>query len=169
MQLIVAVDRNWAIGKGSRLLVRIPEDQRFFREMTMGRVVVYGRKTLSGFPGGVPLAGRTNIVLSRDAKYTLQGAVAAHSEEELFEVLSGYRSEDIFVIGGESVYRMLYPYCETAHVTWIDYSYEADKYFPNLEKEEGWVLTGDSDEQTYFNLEYYFYRYENLKPVPMKA
>lgn len=167
MQLIVAVDRNWAIGKGSNLLVRVPEDQKFFREMTMGKVVVYGRKTLSGFPGGVPLAGRTNIILSRDEQYEIQGAKVVHSREELFDILADYRSEDVFVIGGESVYRLLFQYCDTAHVTWIDYSYDADKYFPNLEQEEGWVLTGDSDEQTYFDLEYYFFRYENLSTLPM--
>lgn len=167
MQLIVAVDNNWAIGNGNKLLVRIPADQKFFRETTMGHVVVLGRKTLEEFPNGLPLKGRKNIILSRDKNFTAKDAIVVHSEEELFAELANYETDDIFVIGGESVYNMLYPYCNTAHVTKIDYTYQADKYFPNLEKDEDWVLTGDSDEQTYFDLEYYFHRYENRNPKPM--
>lgn len=164
MQLIVAVDRNWAIGNGNKLLVRIPEDQKFFRETTMGNVVVLGRKTLAEFPNGLPLKGRINIILSRNPDFTVKDAIVVHSEKELFEELKKYDSSQIFVIGGESIYNMLYEYCDTAHVTKIEYSYQADKYFPDLDKETGWQLTGDSDEHTYFDLEYYFYRYENRNP-----
>lgn len=164
MQLIVAVDKNWAIGNGNKLLVRIPEDQKFFRETTMGKVVVLGRKTLAEFPGGLPLKGRKNIILTTDKKYTEKDAVIVHSEEELFEELKQYNSDDIFIIGGESVYKQLYEYCDTAHVTRIDYAYQADRYFPDLEKDDNWEMTGVSDEHTYFDLEYYFYRYENRNP-----
>lgn len=167
MQLIVAVDNNWAIGNGTKLLVRIPEDQKFFRETTMGNVVVLGRKTLAEFPGGQPLKGRKNIILSRDKNYTVKDAVVVHSKEELFEELKQYESDSIFIIGGESIYNMLYEYCDKAHVTKIDYSYQADKYFPNLDKEENWRVTADSDEHTYFDLEYYFYQYENSNPKSM--
>lgn len=167
MQLIVAVDSNWAIGNGTKLLVRIPEDQKFFRETTMGHVVVLGRKTLAEFPNGLPLKGRKNIILSRDENYTVKDAVVVHSREELFEELKQYDSDEIFVIGGETVYEMLYEYCDTAHVTKIDYSYQADKYFPNLDEKENWKITGESDEQTYFDLEYYFYKYENASPKSM--
>ena len=86
------------------------------------------------------------------------------SEEELKEELKKYDSDDIFIIGGESIYDMMYEYCDTAHVTKIDYAYQADKYFPNLDDKEDWVITADSDEQTYFDLEYYFYKYENKNP-----
>ncbi len=164
MQLIVAVDKNWAIGNGNKLLVRIPEDQKFFRETTMGHVVVLGRKTLDEFPNGLPLKGRTNIILSRDPDYKVKDGIVVHSEEELFEELKKYDSKDVFVIGGESVYKMLYPYCDTAHVTKIDYSYQADKYFPNLDKDDNWRIAADSDEHTYFDLEYYFYKYINDNP-----
>lgn len=167
MQLIVAVDKNWAIGNGTKLLVRIPEDQKFFRQTTMGHVVVLGRKTLDEFPGGKPLKGRTNIILSRDENYKVDDAVVVHSKEELLEELKKYDSDDIFIIGGESIYNMLYQYCDTAHVTKIDYSYQADKYFPNLDEDSNWKITADSDEQTYFDLEYYFYKYENSNPNPM--
>ena len=164
MQLIAAVDKNWAIGNGNKLLVRIPEDQKFFRETTMGHVVVLGRKTLDEFPNGLPLKGRTNIILSRDHDYKVKDGIVVHSEEELFEELKKYDSKDVFVIGGESVYKMLYPYCDTAHITKIDYSYQADKYFPNLDKDDNWRVTADSDEHTYFDLEYYFYKYINDNP-----
>lgn len=164
MQLIVAVDKNWAIGNGKKLLVRIPEDQKFFRETTTGHVVVLGRKTLAEFPNGLPLKNRTNIILTRDENFTAKDAIIVHSKEELFEELKNYNSDDIFVIGGESVYEMLYEYCDTAHVTKIDFSYQADKFFPNLDEETNWKITGDSDEHTYFDLEYYFYRYENDNP-----
>lgn len=164
MQLIVAVDKNWAIGNGNKLLVRIPEDQKFFRQTTMGNIVVLGRKTLAEFPGGLPLKGRKNIILSKDETFAVKDAVVVHSKEALFEELKRYDSNEIFVIGGESIYRMLYEYCDTAHVTKIDYTYQADKYFPNLDEKENWVVTGDSDEQTYFDLEYYFFRYENRNP-----
>lgn len=164
MQLIVAVDENWAIGNKNNLLVSIPEDHKFFRQITMGHVVVLGRKTLEGFPGGLPLKGRTNIILTHDPDFEAKDAVIVHSKEELLEKLADYDSDDIFVIGGESIYQMMYEYCDTAHVTKIHYSYQADKYFPNLDKMDNWVITGESDEQTYFDLEYYFYRYENKNP-----
>lgn len=169
MQLIVAVDKNWAIGSKNNLLVSIPEDHKFFRQITMGHVVVLGRKTLAGFPNGMPLKGRTNIIITHDPDFEAKDAVIVHSKEELLLELAKYNSDDIFIIGGESIYNMMYEYCDTAHVTKINYSYQADKYFPNLDELENWVVTGDSDEQTYFDLEYYFYRYENRKPKKIEG
>lgn len=163
MNLIVAVDKNWAIGKGNQLLVSIPQDMKFFRETTMGKVVVMGRKTLETFPGGQPLKKRTNIVLTRDKDYDVKDAIVVHTIEELLEELKNYESEEIFVIGGETVYRQLLPYCNLAHVTKINHAYEADTYFPNLDEMDDWEVTGVSDEQTYFDLEYEFVRYERVK------
>lgn len=163
MNLIVAVDKNWAIGKGNQLLVSIPQDMKFFRETTMGKVVVMGRKTLETFPGGQPLKKRTNIVLTRDKDYDVKDAIVVHTIEELLEELKNYESEGIFVIGGETVYRQLLPYCNLAHVTKINHAYEADTYFPNLDEMDDWEVTGVSDEQTYFDLEYEFVRYERVK------
>lgn len=163
MNLIVAVDKNWAIGKENKLLVSIPQDMKFFRETTMGKVVVMGRKTLESFPGGQPLKKRTNIVITRDKNYSVKDAIVVHSVEEALEELKNYNSEDIYVIGGESIYRQMLPHCHVAHVTKIDHAYEADTYFPNLDEKEDWLVTGVSDEQTYFNLEYEFVRYERVK------
>lgn len=167
MNLIVAVDNNWGIGNKGQLLVRIPEDQKFFRTTTMGKVVVLGRKTLAEFPNGLPLKGRINIVLSKDPEFQVKDAVVVHSKEELLEELKQYKSEDIFIIGGASVYEMMYPYCEVAHVTKINYTYAADTYFPNLDKEANWEIVADSDENTYFDLEFVFYKYQNRQPLPM--
>ena len=163
MNLIVAVDKNWAIGLQNKLLVSIPADMKFFRETTMGKVVVMGRKTLESFPGGQPLKKRTNIVLTRDKNYEVKDAIVVHNVEELLEELKQYEEEEIYVIGGESIYRLLLPYCKVAHITKINHAYEADTYFPNLDEMEDWEITGVSEEQTYFNLEYEFVRYERKK------
>ena len=163
MNLITAVDQNWAIGNKNELLVRIPADQKFFRETTTGKVVVMGRKTLESFPNGLPLKNRTNIVLTHDHTYKVPGAVVVHDMDELHEELKKYDSEDVYVIGGEQIYRQMLPYCDTAHMTKIDHAYEADAYFPNLDEKEEWKITATSEEQTYFDLEYYFYRYERVK------
>lgn len=165
MDLIVAVDNNWAIGYKGNLLVSIPEDMKYFRETTMGGVVVLGRKTLAGFPNGLPLKGRDNIIFSTNPDYTVRGGVVVHSKEELFEELKNYADKQVFVIGGGTIYDMLLPYCKTAYVTKIDYDYQADTYFPNLDKLDNWRLVADSDEHTYFDLEYYFLKYENSCPL----
>ena len=163
MNLIVAVDQNWAIGKNNQLLVRIPADQKFFRETTTGKVVVMGRKTLESFPNGQPLKNRTNIVLTRNKDYAVKGAIVVHSMDELHDELKKYNGEDVFVIGGEKIYVQLLDECDVAHVTKIEFAYDADSYFPNLDENPDWEITGDSEEQTYFDLEYYFYRYEKKK------
>ena len=160
MNLIAAVDKNWAIGRNNKLLVSIPDDMKFFRETTTGKVVVMGRKTLESFPGKKPLKNRVNIVLTSNNSYHVDGAVIVHDMDELHEELKKYDSQDIYVIGGESIYRQLLDECDVAHITKIDFSYEADAWFPNLDEKEEWVVTADSEEQTYFDLEYYFYKYE---------
>ena len=160
MNLIVAVDRNWGIGNKGDLLIRIPNDHKFFRQETMGKVVALGRKTLETFPQGLPLKGRTNIILSANRDFRVKDATVVHSLEELLEELKGSKDEDIYVIGGESIYRQMLPYCNVAHVTKIDHSYQADAYFPDLDGMPEWQITADSDEQTYFDVAYQFLKYE---------
>ena len=162
MNLIVAVDKNWAIGKDNKLLVSIPADMKFFRETTKGNVVVMGRKTLESFPQGQPLQKRVNIVISKNKDYQVKGAVVVHSIEEAVEEAKKYEG-DVYVIGGESIYRAMLPYCKTALVTKIDHAYAADTYFPNLDEDSEWELTGETEEQTYFDLEYVFRKYERIK------
>ena len=160
MNLIVAVDKNWAIGHKGKLLVTIPADQKLFRDETKGKVVVMGRKTLESLPSGQPLRERTNIVITRNEQYEKKGVIVMHSVEETLEYLKQFNSEDIFIIGGEEIYRQFLPYCDVAHVTWIDYKYQADTYFPNLDQDPEWHVTDESDEQTYFDLCYEFRKYE---------
>lgn len=163
MNIIAAVDSHWAIGSKNELLVRIPNDHKHFREETTGKVVVLGRKTLETFPQGLPLKNRTNIILSKDRNYRVKGAVVVHSLEELLEELKQYDDGDIYIIGGESVYRQMLPLCNVAHITRIDRAYEADAWFPNLDEDGGWEITADSDEQTYFDITYRFVRYERKR------
>ena len=163
MNLIVAVDENWAIGNKNELLISIPADHKFFRQETTGRVVVLGRKTLETFPQGLPLKNRTNIIMSTNKAYQVKDAVVVHDVEELLEELKKYDTEDIYIVGGESVYRQMLPYCDVAHVTKIDHAYAADAYFPNLDEMPEWQITADSEEQTYFDITYHFLKYERKK------
>ena len=160
MNAIAAVDANWAIGNKNRLLTSIPADMKFFREKTMGHVVVMGRKTLESFPNGLPLKNRVNIVLTANRSYKVKDAIIVHTKEELLEELKKYDSNELYVIGGGSIYEMLIPYCDTAYITKIDHAYDADTYFPNLDEDPEWEMTKISDEQTYFDLEYVFTIYE---------
>ncbi len=159
MKLIAAVDKNWGIGNKGSLLVRIPEDMRFFKSKTVGNVVVVGRKTIDTFPGKKPLNDRVNIILTRDENYKCDGAVVVNSIEELLEKLKEYNSDDIYIIGGESIYNQMIDYCDTAYITYIDYSYESDAFFPNLEEKSDWKMIDESDEYTYFDVEYYHRTY----------
>lgn len=160
MNLIVAVDENWAIGYQNKLLVKIPADQRFFRNETLNKAVIMGRKTLESFPRGMPLKDRLNVVITSDPDYYAPDAVIVNSIEGALEMVKDYDSKDVYVIGGESIYRQMLHLCDTAHVTKIDYTYNADSYFPNLDDMKDWHVTGTSDEQTYHDLIYTFYRYE---------
>lgn len=160
MKLIVAVDNNWAIGNKGQLLVSIPSDHKHFRNETVGKVVVLGRKTIETFPQGQPLAKRTNIILTTDKNYKAGDALLAHSIDELVDMLKAYESDDIYIIGGDSVYKQMLPYCDTAVVTKIDHSYEADAYFPNLDKDPEWEIVAESDDETYFDLDYRFVTYK---------
>ena len=163
MNLIVNVDKNWAIGYKGKLLVSIPEDMKFFRSETTGKVVVLGRKTLATSPGGLPLKNRTNITLTRNEDFTVKDAVVCHSVEETLEELKKYPSEDIYIIGGDTIYRQFLPFCDVAHVTRTEHAYDADAWFPNLDEDPEWELTGQSEEKTYFDLEFTFCRYERKK------
>lgn len=160
MKAILSADRNWGIGNGNKLLVSIPSDMKFFRQTTTGKVVVMGRKTLESFPNGQPLKNRINIVLTGNKDYTAKGAVIVHSQEELLDTLKQYDTEDIYIIGGESVYRMMLPYCDTVFVTKIDRTFQADTFFPNLDEMEEWKMTEEGEEQTCFDLEFRFTKYE---------
>lgn len=141
MNLIVAVDKNWAIGKGGDQLVYIRADLKRFKELTTGHPVILGRKTLATFPGGRPLKNRRNLILSATPGYTVEDA-------EIFpdiQSLLASAPEDAFVIGGESVYRALLDHCNTAYVTKILSSFPADRWFPDLDTHPDWTIAEASE------------------------
>ena len=161
MNAIVNVTSHWGIGKNGKLLVSIPTDLQRFRELTIHKTVIYGRKTIETFPGCRPLADRENIILTRNQDFTAEGAIICHNMDELKSVLRDRYSDNLWVIGGESVYKRYYRYCDTAIITKIDQKYESDAFFPNLDDDEDWTMTAESEEFTYFNVEYTFREYHN--------
>jgi len=159
MKLIVAVDKNWAIGHNDQLLVSIPSDKRYFRELTKDQVVIMGRKTFEGLPNGLPLDSRINVILTSQNDFQKKGIEVANTVEEVLEIAKKYSDKEIFVIGGQTIYEQFLPYCTEAYVTKIDYSYSADRYCPNLDENDDWEMIGISEEETYYDLEYYFCKY----------
>lgn len=137
MELIVAVYEDWGIGRDGTQPVALSADRKFFRETTRGALVIVGRKTLADFPGGKPLPGRTNVVLTRQSG-TIPGARACNSPEEAARL--GRQAQRAFVIGGGSVYRQMLPYCDAAYVTKIHAAPESDTFFPSLDADPAWEL-----------------------------
>ncbi len=141
MIAIAAVDRNWAIGNKGQLLISLPEDQKgVFKKYTAGHTVVFGRKTLETFPGQRLLPNRVNVIMSRNFDYEKEGAVILHSVDELEDFLA-FTADDVYLIGGASMYNSLIGLCDKAIITSIRAEYEADCYFPNLDEDPAWELT----------------------------
>ena len=155
MNLIVAVDQNWAIGKDGDQLVYLKEDLKRFRTLTSGHTVILGRKTLTTFPGGRPLKNRRNLILSRNPQFQAEGAEVFTSVEELVQQADG----DAFVIGGASVYEQLLPYCDTAYITKIHAAFPADTYFPDLDKSEEWEVVEESKSLEQDGIAYHYVTY----------
>ena len=162
IRVIVAVDKNWAIGKDGKLLNNIPDDQRFFRQTTTNQVIIMGRKTLESLPGGKPLPNRTNVILTRNEDFRDPDVLVAHSVQEALD-LAQEKGADIYIAGGSEIYEQMLNYCDEAYVTFIDYAYQADTYFPNLDKMSEWVLVAESEEQTHFDIVYYYRQYVRRK------
>ena len=161
MKLIVAVSENWGIGKNNDLLFSIPKDMKFFRETTMGKVVVLGRKNLETFPGCKPLPKRTNIIVTRNLDYRCEGAVVVNSIEAVLEL--GYPDEEIFVIGGEEIYRQMLVYCDECFVTKVKEYADADRFMVNLDESDEWSLAEVSEEIEDNGHILEFCRYERVK------
>jgi dihydrofolate reductase len=165
MKIIVAVDLNWGIGYRGELLQRIPEDMKFFKQMTLGKVVIMGRETFESLPGKEPLKDRINIVLSKNEAFTNEKVILYRSVDELFQEIKKYNLDDVYVIGGESVYSQLLPFCTEAYVTKIENRYKADKYFVNLDESPTWTMESYGDLQTYQGIQFRFTKYVNNKVV----
>ena len=135
MEAIVAVFSDWGIGsEGTQQLV-LKADRKHFRALTDGAAVLVGRRTMEDFPGGKPLKGRHNLVITRQ-EIEIEGAQVVHSEAEAVEAARAY--DRCLVIGGASVYRQMLPYIDTVHLTQIDRRPPSDSFFPNLDEAEDW-------------------------------
>ncbi|MDA8220731.1 dihydrofolate reductase [Desulfosporosinus sp.] len=159
MKAIAAVDLNWGIGYRGNLLKRIPDDMKFFKQMTLGKVVIMGRETFESLPGQEPLKDRVNIVLSKNEHFKNEKVTLCRSLDELYSELEKYDTDDVFVVGGESVYSQLLASCTEAYVTKIEEKYVADKYFVNLDKNKAWKLVSASNFKNYENIVYKFVKY----------
>lgn len=157
---IVAVDEKWAIGKNNDLLFSIPDDMKYFRKMTLGAAVVYGKNNLLSFPGGKPLPKRRNIVISTTLELSEDYEVV-RSLKELAELLKNETEREIFVIGGAEVYAQLLPYCRNAYITKMYRDFEGEKFFPNLDEKPEWELKEEGQLLDHEGLKYSFNRYEN--------
>ena len=145
MNLIVNVDKNWAIGNNGELLVTLKGDMQYFKQMTTGKVIILGRETLKTFPLGEPLKDRINIVMTTDKIFTTENAIIVHSTKALLEELKKYKPEDVFVAGGGSIYKQLLSYVDKAYITKCDKAYPADTFFPNLDLLPEWKLVETSE------------------------
>ena len=149
MNLIAAVDLNWGIGYNSELLVKIPEDMKYFKEKTLGKVIVMGRNTLESLPNKKPLEQRINIVLTKNRNYNCEGVILCYSLEELFIELKKYNEEDIFIIGGQSIYAQLISYCDKAYITKIYKEYVHNKVLVNLDNYDQWKKVSTSEKREF--------------------
>jgi len=140
MDLIVAVDNNWGIGYKGDLLCSLPSDMKHFKNMTVGKTIVMGRKTLESFPGKKPLKDRRNIVFSKSLKSDENMVVVGGLDD-----LKNIELKNCFVVGGENIYRLLLPYTKYAYITKIDKAFTADTFFPNLDEMENWEVAEELD------------------------
>lgn len=161
MELIVAVDKNWGIGKGNDLLCHLPGDLKRVKEITWGHALIMGKKTLESLPGGNPLPGRPHIVLCFPDEVIDKDVTTVHSVEEAVAEAGKY--DRAFVFGGESIYRALLPYVDKAYITKIHHSFDADRFFPNLDETGEWIVTEEGETQEGNNLSWTYYTYERVK------
>ncbi|MDD2218333.1 MAG: dihydrofolate reductase [Eubacteriales bacterium] len=176
MKSIVAADENWGIGKDNELLAHIPGDLKYFKENTLGKVLIMGRKTVESLPGGRPLPGRTTIILTKNDNYSPAEAkdgsrvIICNSQDEIEALLLKLKEDegldlerDVIVAGGETIYNMFLPKCKEFLVTKICHVLPADKHFPNLDKlaEGGELkLIWESEPVSENGLTYKFTRYK---------
>ena len=160
MNAIVVVDQNWAIGRDNDLLFSLPTDMKRFRSLTLGGTVILGRRTLDSFPGGRPLPKRRNIVITHCPDFSREGAETVSSLAAMREATAGTPPDQLWVIGGGSIYAALLSQCARAYVTRVDAAAEgADSFFPNLDKLPGWTVRAVSEPVTENGLTYRFYDY----------
>ena len=142
---ILCVDNKWGIGKRNGLLFSLSKDMKFFRETTKGHVVALGENTLLSFPGAKPLKNREHIVLSQDETHNYEGVDNVHNFQQfLLKIAEKAKKEDVYIIGGASIYRQTLPYVNKVLLTKVDADGEAELFFPNLDEDPNFVLSEES-------------------------
>ena len=164
MECIVNVTPDWGIGRHGELLVAISADLRRFRQLTQGKTVILGRKTLATFPGGRPLKNRRNLILSHDPAFQVEGAEVVHSLPELLQAIQKVPEEQLCVIGGAAVYEMLLPYCTTAQVTKSYVTLKADTFFPDLDADSCWSLAEEGKIEEENGVRFQYLKYVHRSP-----
>lgn len=160
MNLIVAADSRWGIGKNGGLLADLPTDMKYFREHTRDRVVVMGRKTLESLPGKKGLPKRVNFVLTSNPDFEAERCTVVHSEDELWEAVSEYEPDDVFLIGGATLYNRFYRDCDKLYVTKIDADLDADTFIVDFDKDPDFEIISESEPVTENGLTYSFVIYK---------
>lgn len=163
MNLIVVVDNKWGIGRDNGLLASLPGDMQYFKEHTTGKVVVMGRRTLESMPGHRGLANRTNIVLTSRPDYEAERCITVHSDEELQGELSKYDGDDVFLIGGASLYNKYYKLCDKLYITKVEADLNADTFIVNIDEDEDFEPISESEAMTENGITYRFLVYERKK------
>lgn len=158
---IVAVDNNWGIGFNGELLERIPEDLKYFKQLTINNIVVMGRKTWDSLPKK-PLPNRLNMVISHSPKEVLGDlSIRIDLTEAKIRLAMAHPDESWFIIGGGQIYKELLPFCDRVYVTKICKDHKnVDTYFPNLDESKEWIGAAESEVLQYNKLSYQFWRYE---------
>lgn len=162
MNIILAADRNWAIGKDNDLLIHLPGDLKYFKKMTTGKTVIMGRKTLESLPGGKPLPNRRNIILTRADDFQVSGAEVLNSIEDVLHLIKSgnLKSDEAFVIGGADIYKQMMPHCDKFYITKIDAELPADRYFVDLDQVDGLEITWSGPIEEYKGTKYQDVLYE---------
>lgn len=162
MNIILAADRNWAIGKDNDLLVHLPGDLKYFKKMTTGKTVIMGRKTLESLPGGKPLPNRRNIILTRSDDFQVSGAEVLNSIEDVLHLIKSgdLKSDEAFVIGGADIYKQMMPHCDKFYITKIEAELPADRYFVDLDQIDGLEITWSGPKEEYKGTKYQHVLYE---------
>lgn len=160
MKMIVCVAEDFGIGLNNDLLFSLPPDMKFFRETTMGKVIIMGRGTLDSFPGGKPLKNRTNIVLTRDKNFSREGVEAFNSKEEILGYVKKFNSDDVYVIGGGQIYEMFKDVCDEVLITKVRKKVPCDTFFFDIDADEKWYLSSESDLMEHEGLFFSFCSYK---------
>ena len=163
MNLIVAVDSRWGIGRENGLLTSIPGDMQYFKDHTMGKVVVMGRKTLESMPQRRGLKGRTNLVVTSNPNFEAERCIVVHSDEELLSELSKYDSDDVYLIGGASLYNKYYKQCDKLYITKMFADLNADTFIVNIDEDPDFQVVSESDVIIENDISYRFVIYERKK------